>query len=391
MKTRTKALIIVSILAALCIGFLIGISVNSSSPDRSNIAGSFGKVEKHRNIQMTEKDVLLRSELLSDSVQLKNMLQGLVFFTLFTEEVSHHIDSCVNVFQTHGMGADEAEANLLKDLSQYSEFIKNNNQTLQVTITMLNGFYTGESVDQSLDVEKNLRDFGSYVNRLSAMDSVLTASIVNFDDFMLQTDFQESKGEIAKLKSIRDQLLANGIQLSGLLNDKDLAAVLLGYALESQEKFALLSEQQISAYRAGSRENLQSSSDLGLLASLLNSSTQVSANFNLSNTGDLGVFYNSSQMQFFLFDRKNLNALESLDPGLQNAYKALAFLGSGTLNVVMSNYSIQNILQSQSLGSLSVSKLALLSQENMNAVFQSAGSLGSLLNFLNSQNLGVTM
>ena len=47
MKTKSKMLVAVSIIAALCIGFFIGISVNGTKVSKSDISGTMGK-GKHK-------------------------------------------------------------------------------------------------------------------------------------------------------------------------------------------------------------------------------------------------------------------------------------------------------------------------------------------------------
>ena len=388
MKTQTKALIAISILAALCIGFLIGISIKDTDTDRSDLAGTFGKAEKYRKTQMTEKDIQLRSELLNDSLELSSMIQGLVYFSLFTEEVSTQIDSCVTAFKADGMGSSKEEADQLEALQQYSDFIKNNNQTLQKTIVMLTGFYTGDSVDQSVDVEKNLRDFGAYVSRLQEMDSVLSASIEDMDNFLLGKDFQERVYVMARLKSIRDQLLANGIQLAGVLGDIEMASNLLEYALSSQEKiFVIMNQQLSSSILLSGQTRIDLVGNKPALDAVYNS-TQVSANFDYKNMTGLGVYYSVPQMQFIILDKAGLNLLSSSGLQFLEACRAVAFLESGTLGVVLQNYSLENVLQSQSLGAMRLDNLNLCGLNNVNATIQSAAGLGSVIKFVSSQNLG---
>ena len=87
MKTKTKLLFAIGLMAALCIGFLIGISVDFPKVNKSDLAGTFGKAEKFHKVQMTAKDIQLRSELLKDTAKLRSMIQGIIYFSIFTEDV----------------------------------------------------------------------------------------------------------------------------------------------------------------------------------------------------------------------------------------------------------------------------------------------------------------
>ena len=390
MKTQTKILMAISILAALCIGFLAGINFHSKAPDRSDLVGTFGKADKYRNTQMTEKDIQLRSELLSDSVQLKGMIQGLMYFSLFTEDVSNQIDSCALAFEARGMGSDQTAKDDLQDLKQYSDFIKNNNLILQQTINLLSGFYTGELTDQSVDVEQKLRDFGAYVNRLQAMDSVLSKTIVNIDDFMLSETFKSSEEEIARLKSIRDQMLANGIQLSGVLNDRSLTYNLLSYALSSQDKYNALEGQDLSVIFYG-QEQIQCVNSQDAIQAIGSSAGLSAHGTGYQAASGLGILYSAESKQFIAVDVKDINALGNVELQFLSAYKALSFLEAQNLNVIMNNYSLQNVLQSNNLGLLSLGALRLCSVDEMNFVLGSTGGLNNMIRFLSSQNLGVTL
>ncbi len=47
MNTKSKMFVALSIIAALCIGFLVGISVNSPKINKSAVSGTMGK-DKHK-------------------------------------------------------------------------------------------------------------------------------------------------------------------------------------------------------------------------------------------------------------------------------------------------------------------------------------------------------
>ena len=47
MNTKSKMLVALSIIAALCIGFLVGVNVNSTKVNKSSISGTMGK-DKHK-------------------------------------------------------------------------------------------------------------------------------------------------------------------------------------------------------------------------------------------------------------------------------------------------------------------------------------------------------
>lgn len=416
MKKQVKVIISIVVVIAILI---LGISFFFPTVFKGLTSGTIGKAEKYHKQQMTEKDILLRSEFVNDTAQLRNMIEGLIYFSLFTQNLSSKIDSCVLVFKAQGLGDQEEDAKKISVLQDYSDFIKNNNKTLGNTISMLTGFYQKDNTDFSQDVEKNLRDFGAYVNNLNEKDSVLSQALLSMDNFMLTNKtIQDRKTEIARLKSIRDQLLLNGIQLAGILGNKEQVGSMLSYALSSQNNLNLvMGKEQLGAYKA--QDKLQFISSQGGIQSYL-ASNPIQANVG----SDLGNMFQSNQqvgaveakdklnlygmvviydkpgLQFLAVDKnglqnlfgsqENLNALRSGNENLQGT-QVLAVFGVEKLNVILSNYGLQNIIQAQSLGYLPASdKLDYVfrSQENLSFAEATQG-LKSMLGLLQNAGLGV--
>ncbi len=234
MKKQTKILFGAIVVVVLVI---VVISLNFPPIFKGKSSGTIGKAEKYRKSLTTEKDIKLRSELTADTVKLKGMIQGLMYFAVFTQDLSSKIDSCVILYGAKGLtGTDAGQRNLIA-LNDYAIFIRNNNQTLANTIKLLNGFYTGKEADQSADVEKNLRDFHNYVKTLCDRDSILEVSLKSMDKFMLTTKtLKDRKSELVRLKSIRDQLLIKGLQFGALIDDKAFAAWVMNFAIHGQQE-----------------------------------------------------------------------------------------------------------------------------------------------------------
>ena len=255
MKKQTKILIGALIVVVLLI---IAISINFPPFFKGKSSGTFGKADKYRKSVITEKDVKLRSELTADTAKLKGMVQGLMYFTVFTQDLSTQIDSCVYVFQSKGLTSTDAGYKNMMALNDYSAFIRNNNKTLSNTIGMLNSFYFKDQADQSADVEKTLRDFQNYVKNLNEKDSVLELALKSMDHFIMTTKtLKDRKAELTQLKAIRDQLLIKELQVCVLVRDRPLAGILFSYAISSQqdlnifmaqEKIGIFSQDKVQAF-----------------------------------------------------------------------------------------------------------------------------------------------
>ncbi len=416
MKKQTK--IIIGIVLAVAV-VIVAISFMFPTVFKELTSGTFGKADKYHKTQMTEKDIILRSELVADSNQLRNMIQGLIYFSLFTEDISNSIDSCVNAYKSQGILNDPEKAPTLMALQDFSDYIKNNNKTLRATISLLTGFYLKDNSDQSADVEKNLREFGNYVQNLNEKDSVLELALNSMDNFMLSNRvLKTKKTELANLKAIRDQLLIGSVQLAGMLQDKPLSAALCSYAISSQESLQrLLGQDNLGFIRnqdklgikniAGAQEKLnigltqeaqqtlnmmQSQNNLDFVDVVesqvtVNSAAQLNEIIQAqqSATGNLQGLELGAIKNVILYDKANLNFVVSDIARLQSVLSAAelnsAILGSQNLGVVVyfspqglnlvgSSYDMQQAFLSQSLGSV-------LNSSQLNFLLSSDHGLGS--------------
>lgn len=415
MKKPVKIVISIVLLIAILI---IGISLFFPAVIDGFTSGTFGKAEKYHKSQMTEKDVQLRSEFTADTGQLRGMIQGLIYFSLFTLDLSNKIDSCVHTLKKQGMAEkDKGYSNILV-LSDYSEFIKNNTKTLGTTISMLTGFYLKDESDQSADVERNLRAFGSYVKNLNEKDSILEIALVSMDNYMLTNKtLIARKTEISNLKGIRDQLLLGSIELSGVLQDKALCATLCSYAISSQQNLNAINGQQ-NLNAIGSQDKIKAvasqdkldrilqSTQLALLATdQVNGVVQAQqVGSSVKSAGDLGflagsiIVYDKPNMQFVVGNVAELQKIFSVDQvsaslsGIQTLgnISAVAVFSQQGLNLVQSSFDLANVIKSQDLGlTLSASQLGVivLAQGGIGSVSYGSGFIG-FVGQLNNQNLG---
>ncbi len=393
---------------------IIGVSLFFPAALSDLTSGTFGKADKYHKTQMTEKDVVLRSDLVADTGQLRGMIQGLIYFSLFTQNLSTTIDSCIVAYRSSGINNDPIKQKNLELLKDFSGYIKNNNKTLQNTISMLTGFYLKDNADQSADVEKNLRDFGNYVNNLNEKDSVLNHALVSMDNFLLTNKtLRNKKAEITSLKAIRDQLLIGSVQLAGLIQDKPLSATLCSYAISSQEGLqGLLGQENLGAIR--NQDNLGNKSYSGFIGGaqeklnvgLMPEAQQtlkmiksqnglgaeiVESQVSMNSADQLNVIISAQQLSsdvvrsqelgsiasnIIIYDKANLDFIVSDVPKLQSALSAaelssvlmgasnlgvVGYFSQQGLNLVGSTFDLQQVISSQSLSSvLSSSQLNVL-------------------------------
>ncbi|MEI6049884.1 MAG: hypothetical protein WCS03_13345 [Bacteroidota bacterium] len=369
MKTKTKLLFAIGLMAALCIGFLIGISVDYPKLDVSELAGTFGKAEKFHKVQMTAKDIQLRSELLKDTAQLRNMIQGLVYFSIFTGDVCKDIDLTVIAFKAKGMGSLAGESEAVKALQDYSDFIRNNNKALNSTIALLTGFYMSDTSSLSQDVEKNLKDFGTYVNGLNQKNMVLSQSLKSIDNFILTgKTLQANTTELTQLKSIRDQLLIKGLQLGGLIGNNEQVSSMIECAVGANAVNAVYGNQSFQA-------------TVDALA--------IKGFFAAKDLAGMGVLYTGSSNLFSFGAIGNIVYATGSIGNTIGDKQPLCLLGEETLGVIMSNYPLESVYASQVLvGNVSFNAISGMFKAGGQNAFSSTSGIGSCLNLIGSTDMG---
>lgn len=181
--------------------------------------GTIGKVSKFRKDQMSEKDILLRSDIVQDTSKLSGIIEGLVLFNAYTANLEQSIaDRLLDIESIRGF--DEQYDRYITELTDFKDFLKNNNEVLYTTVFMLCDFYKDTISESSADVENNLRAFVNYVQKLEEKDSILTVMVNNLDTYMEANEQQiVDKQELDKLRGIRDEMLIRVVQQAYVFND----------------------------------------------------------------------------------------------------------------------------------------------------------------------------
>lgn len=210
-------------------------------------SGTIGQVKKYRKEQMSEKDILLRSEVMKDTSRLDEIIQGLIFFNAYTTTLEISLGNRL-VDMESVSGFSETYNRFIHELSDFRDFLENNNSVLTNTITMLVDFYNDTITESSADVENNLRAFVKYIRQLEEKDSVLTVMVNNLDDFI--EDKEQAiidKEEVEKLKAIRDELILRILQGAFVLDDPEAIAAISEknlYSLSNVDQFIDIDQLQ---------------------------------------------------------------------------------------------------------------------------------------------------
>jgi hypothetical protein len=246
------------------------------------------------------------------------------------------------------------------------------------------------------------------------------------DNFLMTNKtIRAKKEEIASLKSIRDQLLIRGLQLSALLDDKPLCATLCGAALsseltlslqevlgstltnEAQQSLKNIDAVGLQSLIVGSQITVNSADQLRDLMVLQISSSVVkskqdigSASLSVIVVGSV-ILYNSESMQFIagtpsqlskICSAADLNSAFQAAGGALGNIQAVGLFSAGQLCLVQAAVDMNNAVSTiGSEGNLNGAQIGRVAPLNAALQSQNYGSYCiQALELCSSPQLGVT-
>jgi len=346
MKKQNK--IVIGIMLGIAVVIIL-ISFLFPSVYKGLTSGSFGKADKYRQEQMSENDIRLRSEFVQDTAKLRQMITGLIYYALFTENLSMTIDTCLTSFQLQGFDKNPANTETIHLLTDYNSFLKNNNPTIANTTRMLAAFLLRDTIAQSMDIEKNLRDFSNYVNQVNQKDSVLTMSLARIDSYLVgNKTLQKKDAEIRNLKAIRDQLVIKSTQFMALTGNKQGLGAMLSYTIQSQSQFSgigalniVTDGSKLVQSKLGIEEIVPARINSSILSSGLSASTSLQGSINAENKlGNNGGSAVSAKMNLvYVCSKENLSVILYDKPSLSfilgSSEKMIGILGMEKMNGIL--------------------------------------------------------
>jgi len=232
MKSRTKVIIIaVVVLIAAVIAIL---AIQSPRVLRKNVSGTFAKAEKYNKQASTQKDVLLRTELTQDTVRLRSMIRSLLTIEQYNTKLSQKIDTIMQTLKGHPIMYDPKLSPPMLSLKKFGSWLVTSNASIKpVTDYLVRLYLHRDSVDQSVDIDNELRVFVRFISQLSVRDSIMGNAARAIDQYLTQAEKKKLPAEeMAQLKGIRNQLLASNLLASAMLGNKKSFEKLITYVSE---------------------------------------------------------------------------------------------------------------------------------------------------------------
>ncbi|MCF8358709.1 MAG: hypothetical protein K9H26_08135 [Prolixibacteraceae bacterium] len=169
MKKNSRGLSIALIAMGLIVGFLTGISIDFPKTDTGDLKGTIGKVNKHRNVTITDEDIQLRSELVTDEKKREGYLNYYSFHYNMAAQLSALIDSAIIASEQIDafMQANQA---LIKGLKINKKNIENPRAELLLAVLTLQNI----SEIESAAISTILNNANMAIARLTYNENIIT-------------------------------------------------------------------------------------------------------------------------------------------------------------------------------------------------------------------------
>jgi len=211
MKSSKKILIGVLIIISLLIGFFIGITVDYPKTENSELAGTIGKMDNYRNVKISEKDVQLRNDLLSNESFLKGYLQ--YYSAQYTSCVKQceDIDFAIKAAES-AQPFKEKYAKEISDIKQYSEILKQSREDILLALTSLQNL--AQSDENAISQILNLANVA--IAQIKYSENCLFLFVESVEKF-IQTNNSQQYTELLKA---HDLFAVNQLIMAAITNDK---------------------------------------------------------------------------------------------------------------------------------------------------------------------------
>jgi hypothetical protein len=323
-KSNFSNVIIVGILALIA-GFFIGYSLKNFPPMDEDLAGSIGKVERYKNVQVTEQDIQLRNELLADTAKRSVYENYLMVYYYQTVKTSADVQTVLEKSASVS-GFESENTAIVADLDKYGEYLN----TARVDI--LNGINAVFAVDQEAKapIISQLNDAQNAIARTKNQHGL----IIRYMDALAEFIERNDDRDMSALDDAYDILTINLLQSALISNDKPMLSFLDKKNLKNEEEGAkniiMQNEGVIKAIVVTDFAAVNSAS--GIQNAIV--SNQAVQGQVVSNVHNLGIIFQSTVMEGFSFVGSSafFNAANfSSGTQLQNAAFASYVMGTHIL------------------------------------------------------------
>jgi len=316
MKKYTLLQTILLAVVALIAGFFLGTSIGSFTPSGEDIAGSIGKVNRYRNVKVTENDILLRNEMVSDKNKREQYQRYLTYYYYQSLRNLSDLDQVLTKTATVTEFATFNEP-FLTPLANFKVYLEKAHSDIFVALNMVGSL----TEDEDVPLIQYLNQAQNTIARIRNNDAMLMSYMETMATFM------EANPD-KKYDALED---AHDILVNNLLTS----------AVMSQNKPVLkyLDQKKLKNDKEGIKELVAEAN--------LNSFLNDQFNMDVANLGamnsrllDAGTIGNVEQLNFLLCNIDNLGSSELGNQAVLNSI----LLNAENLGVVYDAQQIGSVI-----------------------------------------------
>jgi len=227
MKTNQKVAVTIIVLVGFVVGLVIGVSLTNPGMSVFEAAGSIGKVDKYRNVKITEDDIELRNTLLTDESLREAYREYLIFeytaHAKMAEDIQYSLDAAREIAPFRA-----ANAEIIMQLESYSSLIDN------ARVNILEGIAALSMLPDMnrIAIQSILNDVSNALAQASFRNNIL------FDYIDVVELFIEGgpRGEFSRLEKAHDLIFVNLLS-SSIINDNKFSVRYLMFDKELLTRF----------------------------------------------------------------------------------------------------------------------------------------------------------
>jgi hypothetical protein len=311
MKKSGNLFVVLGMIAALIVGFLIGISVDFPKVNNQSLSGTIGKVNNYRNTQVSEADIQLKNELVTDTAKLK-MLRGYFNF-YYVGALKMSFDADMAVKEAVSVGAfQNANKTLIASMESYGKYLLSARTDLMLALAACSAVGDADPIQlrNALNQAKNV------VAQINYRDRVVLDFVKALSDFIMLDKAGQYKG----LEQAHDLLVANAIFTAAITKNKVVLKYLdkTTFFTKSRENLKGIDQQKLSTMIQQDMEKLSYWSAAGDAEKLKLTDAEKLKSTDAEKLGgkdseQLGIYYDASKLGSIAADAEKLGSARTFD------------------------------------------------------------------------------
>lgn len=211
MKTTKTFTLLIGLLIGLLAGLIIGIMITNPGLNLTEAAGTIGKVDKYRNVKITEADIELRNELLADEELRSAFINYLNYQYAANVKMADDIDFALEAIEKTS-GFEPLDPNLSEKIANYNHLLGNSR------VWILEALVAVDNIDgkDRIALSSVLNNAGNALAQVKQSSSSVFDFIAEIDRFFNL----HSKEAFPELAEAGSRLYSNLLTASILANNR---------------------------------------------------------------------------------------------------------------------------------------------------------------------------